>query len=213
MWRIVSNPTLFRLVGFKTRKPQVWNQIRIPYIDEYIRSVRWWFSEFLYVSRKLKILDRVNQKRFLLTHKVYEIVVMMYWKSLKVEMAGLILGILCEKCLWVNSYNFRYMTMMMINVEVIYDIFKYVSFVHRNRVKWQQICWTGSLCFVRSAQNFMFSSYAHGVVLKITLLLTEMDIKQLNQWNKLLFIIPNWIMLHCLLRSGCCIYLLTSFEA
>jgi len=42
------------------------------------------------------MFERVNQKSFLLTHKLHEIVVMMYSKSLKVEVAGLILWILCE---------------------------------------------------------------------------------------------------------------------
>jgi len=37
-------------------------------------------------------------------------------------------------CLGVISYNIRYMTMM-VNFEVVSDIFKYVRFVHRNRVK------------------------------------------------------------------------------
>ena len=147
--------------------------------------------------KKLKVFERVNQTRFLITHKIHEIVVMMYWKSLKVEMAGFILGSCVKYCLWVISYNFRYTTVM-INFEVISDIFKYVRFVHRNRVKWQQICWTVCLCFVRPAQNFIFSSYAHEVVLQITLLLTVMEVKQLNQWNKLLFIIPHRIMLHSL---------------
>jgi hypothetical protein len=52
------------------------------------------------------MVERVNQKIFLLTHKVHEIVVMMYWKSLKVEMAGLILGILCEILLVSDQLQF-----------------------------------------------------------------------------------------------------------
>jgi len=42
------------------------------------------------------MFEHVNQKSFLLTHKVHEIVVMMYSKSLKGEMVSLILEILCE---------------------------------------------------------------------------------------------------------------------
>ena len=49
--------------------------------------------------KKLKVFERVNQTRFLITHKIHEIVVMMYWKSLKVEMAGFILGSCVKYCL------------------------------------------------------------------------------------------------------------------
>jgi len=44
----------------------------------------------------------------------------------------------------------------------------------------------------------MFSSYAREVVLQITLLLTAIEVKQLNQCNKLLFILSHRIMLRSL---------------
>jgi len=62
------------------------------YTDENIRN----FIVLVHL-KKIKMFERVNPKSFLqTTRRVHEIVVMMYSKSLKVEMAGLILGILCE---------------------------------------------------------------------------------------------------------------------
>ena len=46
-------------------------------------------------------------------------------------------------------------------------------------------------CVLRPARNVMLSTYVLGGALQTTVLLTLMEVKQLNQWNKLLYIIPN----------------------
>jgi len=47
--------------------------------------------------------------------------------------------------------------------------------------------------FCEACSELHVQSYAHEVVLQITLLLTVMEVTQLNQWNKFLFIIPHRI--------------------
>jgi len=52
--------------------------------------------------------------------------------------------------------------------------------------------------FFEACSELHVQSYADEVVLQITLFLKVMEVKQLNKWNKLLFIIPHRIVLRSL---------------